>query len=71
MFRKQLRQLKPESIRTLEKVELKVFSQFGEDGIIQCSIQNVEIPNKKFGVENFKESNEVVGPVQYLVEKAK
>lgn len=40
--------------------EFKVFSQFGEDGIIQYLINNINIKNKKFiefGVENYTEAN--------------
>ena len=41
-------------------VEFKVFSQWGEDGIIQWLINNIEIPKKifvEFGVQNYIESN--------------
>ena len=40
--------------------EFKVFSQFGDDGIIQYLISKIQIPNKtfiEFGVEDFFESN--------------
>lgn len=40
--------------------EFKVYSQFGEDGIIQYLIKNVKVPNKlfiEFGVENYTEAN--------------
>lgn len=40
--------------------EFKVFSQWGEDGIIQYLIKNTEITNQifvEFGVENYTESN--------------
>jgi hypothetical protein len=40
--------------------EFKVFSQWGEDGIIQKLINSVDLPNKnfvEFGVQDFKESN--------------
>lgn len=40
--------------------EFKVFSQWGEDGILQFLVDNVEIRNKtfiEFGVEDFFESN--------------
>ncbi|WP_353427867.1 hypothetical protein NHB34_01790 [Polynucleobacter sp. MWH-UH19D] len=49
---------KPHS--SLSNYEFKVFSQWGEDGIIQHLIQNVFIKNKnfiEFGVEDFFESN--------------
>jgi hypothetical protein len=48
------------SVSMLSDVEFKVFSQFGDDGIIQWLINNIEIPNKtfiEFGVENYRESN--------------
>lgn len=47
-------------IKSFEEVEFKVFSQFGEDGIIQWIIHNTKIENKvfvEFGVENYTESN--------------
>ncbi|MFA7082795.1 MAG: hypothetical protein WC135_09300 [Bacteroidales bacterium] len=40
--------------------EFKIFSQRGEDGIIQFLIKNIDIKNKsfiEFGVENYMESN--------------
>jgi hypothetical protein len=40
--------------------EFSIFSQFGEDGIIQCLVNSIEIENKtfiEFGVEDFSESN--------------
>ncbi|MFT6287111.1 MAG: hypothetical protein ACJA09_001864 [Alcanivorax sp.] len=46
--------------RALSDYEWKVFSQWGEDGIIQFLIREVEIKNKtfvEFGVEDFFESN--------------
>lgn len=45
---------------SLSDYEFKVFSQWGEDGIIQFLISNLEIQNKtfiEFGVEDFFESN--------------
>jgi hypothetical protein len=51
---------KLKSINSLEDVEFKVFSQNGEDGIIQYIINKLEIPNKifiEFGVETYIESN--------------
>jgi hypothetical protein len=45
---------------TLEQAELRVFSQFGEDGIIQFLIDNVQIDNEvfvEFGVQDYRESN--------------
>jgi len=47
-------------VNNLAEVEFKVFSQFGEDGIIQLLINNIPIKNEifiEFGVENYKESN--------------
>ncbi len=47
-------------VDSLEEVEFKVFSEWGEDGIIQYLINNVEIKNKifvEFGVSDYKESN--------------
>ena len=40
--------------------EFSAFSQFGEDGIIQYLISNIDIKNKtfiEFGVENYEEAN--------------
>lgn len=48
------------NIIRLNEVEFSVFSQFGDDGIIQFLIENIDIPNKtfiEFGVENYTESN--------------
>lgn len=45
---------------SLRDYEFKVFSQWGEDGIIQRLTQIIEIPNKtfvEFGVEDFHEAN--------------
>lgn len=53
-------QLKTLNIASLHDAEFKVFSQFGDDGIINYLINNIDIPNKsfiEFGVENYKESN--------------
>jgi len=47
-------------IKSLNEVEFKVFSQFGDDGIIQWLVNNLDIPNKtfiEFGVEDYRESN--------------
>lgn len=47
-------------LNSLSEVEFKVFSQWGDDGIIQWLINNLEFPNKtfvEFGVENYRESN--------------
>ena len=48
------------SISKFSEIEFQVFSQFGDDGIIQYLINKIDIPNKtfiEFGVENYKESN--------------
>jgi hypothetical protein len=47
-------------INSLEEVEFQVYSQWGDDGIIQYLISKLEIPHKtfvEFGVENYRESN--------------
>jgi hypothetical protein len=47
-------------IRSLADAEFQVFSQWGDDGIIQYLVNKLDIPNKvfvEFGVENYKESN--------------
>jgi hypothetical protein len=44
----------------IKNSEFSIFSQFGEDGIIQCLVNSIEIENKtfiEFGVEDFSESN--------------
>ncbi len=44
----------------LEEVEFSIFSQNGEDGILQYIISQIEIPNRifiEFGVEYYTESN--------------
>lgn len=51
-----------ETIATLEEVELRVFSQQGEDGILDWIIERAEIPDRlktfiEFGVEDYRESN--------------
>lgn len=48
------------SIDSLRDVEFKVFSQFGDDGIIQWLIRQLPIANRtfiEFGVSNYRESN--------------
>lgn len=47
-------------VKDFSEVEFQVFSQWGDDGIIQYLINKIDIPNKtfiEFGVENYKESN--------------
>ncbi len=49
-----------EFINDLSEVEFQVFSQWGDDGIIQFLISKIDFPNKtfiEFGVENYIESN--------------
>jgi len=44
----------------IQDYEFKVFSQWGEDGILQYLTRVIDIPNKtfiEFGVENFQEAN--------------
>jgi len=50
---------KQSKIDHIHQAEFKVFSQFGDDGIIQYLINKVDISNKffvEFGVENYSES---------------
>jgi len=47
-------------IANLAEVEFRIFSQFGDDGIIQFIVNKLKISNKffvEFGVENFREAN--------------
>lgn len=47
-------------IQSLAEVEFQVYSQFGEDGIIQWLIHNVDIDDRtfiEFGVEDYMEAN--------------
>jgi hypothetical protein len=56
----ELRQLQQSPSSSLQENEFKVFSQWGEDGIIQYLLANVEIPNPvfvEFGVGDYRESN--------------
>lgn len=46
--------------KNLNDYEFKIFSQFGDDGIIQYLIKHISIKNEtfiEFGVENYMESN--------------
>lgn len=48
------------SINDISEVEFQVFSQWGDDGIIQYLVSHLDISNKtfiEFGVENYIESN--------------
>ncbi len=47
-------------IRQISDAEFQVFSQFGDDGIIQHIINKIDFPNHtfiEFGVENYRQSN--------------
>lgn len=47
-------------IKNFEDIEFKVFSQFGDDGIIQYLIHNLDIDTQifiEFGVEDYTEAN--------------
>src|SRR5579871_5876790 len=47
-------------IRHLADVGFSVFSQFGEDGMIEWLVRHVALPNQRFvefGVESFAEAN--------------
>jgi hypothetical protein len=49
-----------EIINDIHKSEFQVFSQWGDDGIIQFLVNYLDIENKtfiEFGVENYKEAN--------------
>jgi hypothetical protein len=46
--------------QNINDYEFKIFSQFGDDGIIQYLVKNITIQNEffvEFGVENYQESN--------------
>jgi len=54
------KQIKLSNSKKIIDHEFKIFSQWGDDGIIQYLIQNIEIKNKcfiEFGVEDYLESN--------------
>jgi hypothetical protein len=54
------RSIKNAKYSSIQEAEFKVFSQFGEDGIIQYLINKIQIPNKIFielGVGDYSESN--------------
>ena len=58
IYIKRVKELKKAT--SLKEAEFKVFSEWGEDGIIQYLINNIEIKNKifvEFGVQDYKESN--------------
>ncbi len=48
------------TITNLSEVEFRIFSQFGDDGIIQYLVNRLPITNKffiEFGVQNYREAN--------------
>src|ERR1044072_6919913 len=54
------RQLSTLKSDNLNDYEFRVFSQWGEDGIIQHLIRHLDIPNKyfvEFGVQDYREAN--------------
>jgi hypothetical protein len=54
------RQLRDLPVQDIQGAEFKVFSQWGEDGILQHLLRHIAIPRKifvEFGVENYMESN--------------
>lgn len=54
------RQIAPDKLKNFADYEYQVYSQWGEDGLIQYLIKNINIANNifiEFGVENYKESN--------------
>ncbi|GAA0537841.1 MULTISPECIES: hypothetical protein [Rheinheimera] len=57
---KLLAKLNHGTVTSLQDAEFRVFSQFGDDGIIQYLVDTLKIENKRFiefGVENYNESN--------------
>lgn len=60
LLRMALGRIENRQINGVQGVEFQVFSQNGEDGILQYLVQNISIKEKKFvefGVENYKEAN--------------
>lgn len=52
--------VQPDEIASLNDAEFQVYSQWGEDGIIQWLIKHIPITNKtfiEFGVEDYEQSN--------------
>ena len=57
-----IEEIKKKQITKIEDIEFKIFSQFGDDGIIQYLINELQIDYDyqnfiEFGVENYQESN--------------
>lgn len=58
--RVELRQLRDSASTDLNDYEFRVFSQWGEDGIIQYLVRNIDVANKvfvEFGVQDYREAN--------------
>lgn len=58
--RVELRQLSDATSTNLNDYEFRVFSQWGEDGIIQHLVRNIDVSNKvfvEFGVQDYREAN--------------
>jgi hypothetical protein len=56
----QLKTAQNKNNNSIKEAEFQVFSQFGDDGIIQFLLQNIKIENQvfiEFGVEKYTESN--------------
>ena len=52
--------LQCEPPRRISSAEFKIFSQWGEDGIVHYLLRHVTVPNQifvEFGVENYQEAN--------------
>lgn len=52
--------LERKEIKSIRDAEFQVFSQYGDDGIIQFLISRLKVPDRtfiEFGVENYKECN--------------
>jgi len=60
LARIELRQMQSIPVKQLRDAELKVFSQFGEDGILQYLLRHVAVPRRvfvEFGASDYAESN--------------
>ena len=58
--RVEMRQLREQGSNDLQAREVKVSSQWGEDGIIQFLLEKLDVPNKvfvEFGIGDYRESN--------------
>ena len=58
--RMESRQLRDAPPQQWSEHEFRVFSQWGEDGLIQLLVRDIPVPNKifvEFGVENYREAN--------------